>query len=58
MSDSKELIDYIEKIKKVISKVKEIELFFKEINNEDQNGGGDTKLKIEKYKKEILKLRE
>ena len=58
MGDSKELIDYIEKVKKVISKVKQIELFFKEINNEEQNGGGDTKLKIEKYKKEILKLRE
>jgi hypothetical protein len=58
MGDSKELIDYIEKIKKVISKVKQIELFFKEINNEEQNGGGDNKLKIEKYKKEIFKLRD
>jgi hypothetical protein len=58
MGDSKELIDYIEKVKKVINKVKQIELFFKEINNEEQKGGGDTKIKIEKYKKEILKLRE
>ena len=31
MGDSNELIDYIEKIKKVITKVKQIELFFKEI---------------------------
>jgi hypothetical protein len=56
MSNSNELIDYIDKVKKVIDKVKQIELFFKEINNEEQFGGGETKLN--KYKKEILKLRE
>ena len=48
MSNSKELIDYIDKVKKVIDKVKQIELFFKEINNEEQNGGGENKL--HKYK--------
>ncbi len=56
MSNSNELINYIEKVKKVIDKIKQIELFFKEINNEEQYGGGETKL--QKYKKEILKLRE
>lgn len=59
MKESKIFLDYIEKIKKVIDKIKKIEYIFDKIKMEELNGGGNNnKNKLEKYKQEILKLRE
>jgi hypothetical protein len=59
MRESKIFLDYIEKIKKVIDKIKKIEFIFEKIKIEELNGGGNNKNnKLQKYKQEILKLRE
>jgi len=59
MKESKIFLDYIDKIKKVIDKIKKIEFIFEKIKMEELNGGGNKKNnKLEKYKQEILKLRE